>query len=230
MPYNPNTYHRRSTRLKEYDYSQAGAYFVTICCQDRASMFGNIADGEMILNDAGQMIETQWHELTNRFTNIELHEFIVMPNHFHGILQIIPVGATLVVAQNKMMGNDENESETGQPHIGQPQGIAPTGMGNKIGIYSNQQTNAVQSNQMLSTGIADKTVGDMLDAFKSITTVAYIRGIKNFGWQPFNAKLWQRNYHEHIIRDEQSYQTIASYIVNNPATWNDDIFCNLITP
>ena len=89
------------------------------------------------------------------------------------------VGATLVVAQNKKMGN--------------------------------------------------KTVGDMVDAFKSITTVAYIRGIKIFGWQPFDAKLWQRNYHEHIIRDGQSYETIASYIVNNPATWNDDIFCSLIT-
>ena len=77
--------------------------------------------------------------------------------------------------------------------------------------------------------MGNKTVGDVLDAFKSITTVAYIRGIKNFGWQPCNAKLWQRNYHEHIIRDEQSYETIASYIVNNPATWNDDIFCSLIT-
>ena len=85
MPYNPKQYHRRSIRLKGYDYSQAGAYFVTICCQDRASMCGNIADGEMILKDAGQMIETQWQELINRFTNIALHEFVVMPNHFHGI-------------------------------------------------------------------------------------------------------------------------------------------------
>ena len=161
-------------------------------------MFGNIADGEMILNDAGQMIETQWQELTNRFSDIELHEFIVMPNHFHGILQIIPVGATLVVAKNR-----DDQPEIGQPRGGQPQGIAPTG---------------------------NKTVGDMMDAFKSITTVAYIRGIKIFGWQPCNAKLWQRNYHEHIIRDEQSYQTIASYIVNNPAQWSDDIFCNLIKP
>ena len=162
-------------------------------------MFGNIADGEMILNDAGHMIEAQWQELTNRFTNIELHEFVVMPNHFHGILQIIPVGATHVVGQNH-----DDKPEMGRPRGGQPQGIAPTGRGNK-------------------------TVGDMLDAFKSITTVAYIRWIKIFGWQPCIAKLWQRNYHEHIIRDGQSYETIASYIVNNPATWNDDIFCSLIT-
>ena len=192
-------------------------------------MFGNIADGEMILNDAGQMIETQWQELINRFTNIALHEFVVMPNHFHGILQIIPVGATHVVGQNHDDKPEMGESEIGQRRGGQPQGIAPTGMGNKIGIYSNQQTNAVQSNQILSTGIVQKTVGDVLDAFKSITTVAYIRGIKIFGWEPCIAKLWQRNYHEHIIRDGQSYETIASYIVNNPATWNDDIFCSLIT-
>ena len=190
-------------------------------------MFGNIADGEMILNDAGQMIETQWQELINRFTNIELHEFVVMPNHFHGILQIIPVGATPVVGQNH-----DDKPEMGQPRGGQPQGIAPTGMANKImGGHDDKpemgQPRGGQPQGIAPTGRGNKTVGDMVDAFKSITTVAYIRGIKIFGWHPCNAKLWQRNYHEHIIRDEQSYQTIASYIVNNPATWSDDIFCSL---
>lgn len=62
----------------------------------------------------------------------------------------------------------------------------------------------------------------MMDAFKSITTVEYIRGVKQSAWRPFNGKLWQRNYWEHIIRDEQSYQTISNYIVNNPAKWKDD--------
>ena len=123
-----------------------------------------------------------------------------MPNHFHGILEI--VGATLVVAQNngiaqtnvvaKNNNNDFNEEK------GQPQGIAPTG----------------------------KTVGDMIGAFQSIVTVEYIRGVKNNNWQPFDGKLWQRNYWEHIIRNEQSYQRISEYIINNPSKWEEDTFYN----
>lgn len=214
MPDDPNKHHRRSIRLKGYDYSQAGAYFITICCHDRVCLFGDIVEDQMVWNDAGQMIEAQWSALTERFTNIELHEFIVMLNHFHGILQIagtLPgrhdnknVGPPLVGAL-PVGDNTGNETETGQPqNTGQPQGIAPTP--------------------------ANKTLGNMVDAFKSITTVEYIRGIKNSGWNPFNGKLWQRNYHDHIIRNEQSYQTIASYIVNNPAKWNEDRFYNPITP
>jgi len=171
--YNPNIHHRRSIRLKGYDYSQAGLYFITICCQDRACLFGGVVKGEMILNDAGMMVENEWNQLHERFTNIQLHEYIVMPNHFHAILEI--VGATLVVA--------------------------PT-----------------QKN---------KTVGDMVGAFKSIVTVEYIRGVKNWGWAPFNGKLWQRNYHEHIIRNEQSYQRISDYIINNPTKWIEDKFYKL---
>lgn len=86
MTYNPDIHHRRSIRLKEYDYSSAGAYFVTICAQHRECLFGDISDGELILTDAGRMLETIWQELPNRFPTIELDEFIVMPNHFHAII------------------------------------------------------------------------------------------------------------------------------------------------
>jgi REP element-mobilizing transposase RayT len=187
--YNPNIHHRRSIRLKGYDYSQAGLYFVTICVKNRECLFGNIADGEMILNDAGQMVESEWLKLPERFTNIVLHEYIVMPNHFHAILQI--VGATLVAAQNNTVAQNNMIDATEK---GQPQGIAPT----------------------------RKTVGDMVGAFESITTVEYIRGVKNKNWKPFDGKLWQRNYWEHIICNEKSYQTISDYIINNPLKWNDD--------
>jgi REP element-mobilizing transposase RayT len=187
--YNPNIHHRRSIRLKGYDYSQAGLYFVTICVKNRECLFGNIADGEMILNDAGQMVESEWLKLPERFTNIVLHEYIVMPNHFHAILQI--VGATLVAAQNNTVAQNNMIDATEKR---QPQGIAPT----------------------------SKTVGDMVGAFESITTVEYIRGVKNKNWKPFDGKLWQRNYWEHIICNEKSYQTISDYIINNPLKWNDD--------
>ena len=102
--YNPNIHHRKSIRLKGYDYSQAGLYFITICCERRGNPlwlpFGEITDDKMFLNDAGKMIETEWLELTTRFPNIALHEYITMPNHFHGILQIPTkhVGAPLVGA------------------------------------------------------------------------------------------------------------------------------------
>lgn len=79
---------RRSIRLKHYDYSQNGLYFITICTQHRVHFFGDIVDNEMVLNDAGKMIQTQWIELLKRFENIQLHEFVIMPNHFHGIIEI----------------------------------------------------------------------------------------------------------------------------------------------
>jgi len=202
MPYDPKIHHRKSIRLKGYDYSQAGLYFITICVQDRTCLFGDVVNGEMILNDAGRMVENEWLKLPQRFTIIKLHEFVVMPNHFHSIMEI--VGATLVVAQNETVAQN---IELGQHDIGQyenqkgqPQGIAPA---------------------------KPKNVGDMVGAFQSIVTVEYIRGVNNLGWKPFNRKLWQRNYWEHIIRDEQSYERIAEYIINNPKDWvNDKLYNN----
>ena len=147
------------------------------------------------MNEVGQMVENEWLTLPQRFQNIQLHACIVMPNHFHAILEIarttpkvetIPVGATLVV--------DPNNIEEGQP-----QGIAPT------------------------KNPTEKTVGEIVGAFKSITTVKYIRGVKNNNWQAIDKRLWQRNYHEHIMRNAQSYIHISNYITNNPANWNKDV-------
>jgi putative transposase len=179
MKYNHDIHHRRSIRLKGYDYSQAGLYFITICTQNRLCLFGEIKNGEMVLNDAGMMIEHQWQELICRFGNIKLHEFIVMPNHFHGIVEF--VGVPLVGTQNMEQ----------PPTMGQPQGIAPT-------------------------------VGNVVGAFKSFSTNEYIRNVKQNNWRTFDNKLWQRNYYEHIIRNEKSYYQISEYIQTNPLKWQDD--------
>lgn len=88
MNYNPNIHHRRSIRLRGYNYSQAGAYFVTICTQHRLCLFGEIVDRTMMLNVAGQMVETVWQELPHRFPQIVMDAFVVMPNHMHGIIVI----------------------------------------------------------------------------------------------------------------------------------------------
>jgi len=196
--YNPLIHHRRSIRLKGYDYSQAGLYFITICCQNRACLFGKVTNSEMQLNDAGKMVENEWLKLPERFKNIQLHEYVVMPNHFHAILEI--VGATLVVApdDNPILTEMGLPQEIGRlpQEIGRPQGHAHTG----------------------------KTVGAIVGAFQSIVTVEYIRGVKNLNWQPFNGKLWHRNYYEHIIRNEKSYHNISNYILNNPKNWRGDKF------
>lgn len=249
--YNPKIHHRRSIRLKGYDYSQAGLYFITICSQNRICRFGEIAVGAypcgrpnndcvddniantatMIFNHAGKMVEDEWLALVDRFPNIVLHEYIMMPNHFHCILEIV---SNVVGAYPCGRPNDDivRACPCGRPNVtGRPQGYAPT-----------DDTQRNDTETMLGTPNNDgapknKTIGDMMDAFKSITTVKYIRGVRANpcgcptdikcmcgGWKPFDGKIWQRDYFEHIIRDEESYLRISEYIKNNPAKWKDDQF------
>jgi putative transposase len=182
-----NQFHRRNIRKKGFDYSASGLYFITICVQNHTCMFGEIIDKKMILNDAGGMIETEWLAMPIRFPGIQMHEYIVMPNHFHSILEIAQMN--IPVAPN----DAEIEPININVNIGATTRVAPTQI--------------------------PKTIGDIMDAFKSITTVKYIHGVKTSNWQPFNRKLWQRNYYEHIIRDYDSYQRIKQYISDNPSNW-----------
>jgi len=174
--FDPERLHRRSIRLKGYDYSQPGAYFITICTQDRACLFGEVVDGEMRLNDAGQMVQDVWDELPAFYPSVQTDAFIVMPNHIHGI--IILVGADPCVCPDE---------------IGQPQMIAPR-----------------------------LSLPDVVHRFKTMTTKRYIDGVKKFGWTPFRRRLWQRNYYEHIIRNDHALQRIREYIWTNPLRWHLD--------
>jgi putative transposase len=88
MAYDPEKHHRRSIRLKGYDYTQPGAYFITICTHGRECLFGEIIDGEMHLNEAGQIVVQTWQDLPNHVPNVQLDAFVVMPNHVHGIIII----------------------------------------------------------------------------------------------------------------------------------------------
>jgi len=174
---------RKSIRLKGYDYAQAGAYFITICTQHRAHLFGEIVDGVMRLNDAGHMIEQWYGELANKFPDIECGEYIVMPNHFHAVVTI--VGADLCVCP------PDNPCDIGKgAHVGAP--------------------------------LRGADIPSVVQWFKTMTTNAYIRGVKQAGWLRFNQKLWQRNYWEHIIRNEQEFERISRYICNNPAQWQHE--------
>ncbi len=212
MPYNPTIHHRRSIRLKGYDYSQAGLYFVTICVKDRLHLFGKIENAKMILNDAGKMVERWYYELENKYPDKQCYEMVVMPNHFHCIIENIADIAESNAHDAEKGDNDlqmvahdaEKGAHVGAPLRGRPFDDEPTYGKN------NQKYNA--------------TIGDAIDWFKTMTTNEYIRGVKNNGWERFNQKLWQRDYWEHIIRDEKAYQTISNYILENPEKWRGDKF------
>lgn len=186
MVYDPTNLRRRSIRLKGLDYAAAGGYYVTIVAQWRESFFGEIRNAELIPNDAGNMINKIWLSLSERFPKIEVDTFQLMPNHFHGILMVHDVGATLVVAPDLLIAPDLV--------------VAPDRAGTRPA----------------------PTIGKMIGAFKSITTHEYILGVNAHGWVPFNQRFWQRNYYEHIIRNQAAHERIANYIFSNPANWGDD--------
>ena len=197
MKHDPGRHHRRSIRLKDYDYSQAGAYFVTICVHERQCLFGRIDRGEMRLNSPGMMVVNVWQDLNERFPEVKADACVVMPNHLHGIIWL--VGAPLVgalgdgIRPNKREGNHEG---------------CPYGGGLDDGIRA--VTRAVP------------TLGQVIGAFKSITTDQYVGGVKRCGWPPFAGRVWQRNYYEHVIRNDRALNAIRNYIEANPSQWEND--------
>jgi len=149
---------RRTIRLRDYDYSQAGAYFVTVCTYQRECIFGGVIDAEMRCNAIGQIVVDTWRSLPPRFAGLVLDEFVVMPNHLHGVLHLGDGAASVRVV-----------------------------------------------------------LGAVIRAFKSQSAIAANRLLQRPG-QP----LWQRNYFERVVRDEEELQRIRDYIVNNPACWGED--------
>ena len=186
--------HRRSIRLRDHDYSQVGAYFVTICVQHRECLFGDIVDDEMRLNDAGRMVERWWVELGNKFPSVETDEYVVMPNHFHGI--VIIVGADLCVRPDS--ADLCVRPDTEGTHAGVPLRHGPLQC------------------------VRGAPLPEIVQWFKTMTTNEYIREVKQQGWVPLPGQLWQRNYYERVIRNEEELCRIRQYIADNPAQWGQD--------
>jgi putative transposase len=229
MKYNPEIHHRRSIRLRGYDYSQAGLYFITICTKDREYLFGKIADGEMVLNDAGKIAFDEWVKLPERFPNFDLDVFQIMPNHMHGIIVLNDiVGATLAVAPESVAPESVDQNDTASNIvIGTTARVAPTVAQNDNDETRNDDgDNRARVNHARTdrarTGVRTATIGDIVGAYKSLVANECLKIYKTKN--KTMGKLWQRNYYEHIIRDEQSYRTISNYIIENPAKWNDDKF------
>ena len=214
--YNPNFHHRKSIRLKGYDYSKAGLYFITICVQNREYLFGEIP----ILNDAGKMIEKWYFELENKYPEIRCHEMVVMPNHFHCIIEIMGECANNRPGE---YANHHQDAHVGAPLRGRPDDTIRPCPDESI---QSHPVNDLHSDDVPKYGPDNKkfgvTIGDIVDWLKTMTTNEYIRGVKNQGWNRFDGKLWQRNYWEHIIRNNGSYDRIAEYIRENPSKWTDD--------
>jgi REP element-mobilizing transposase RayT len=180
-------HNRRSIRLKEYDYSREGVYFITICAYKRQYLFGKISVGangcspninltpHMILNEYGKIVQYEWKESEKIRSEIQLDQFIVMPNHVHGIVMI----------------NNNDYAE-----------------GTKIsGANSRSPLRRMKP----------KSIPSFIAGYKSVVTKR-INQIRNTPRQP----VWQRNYYEHVIRDEHDLNRIRKYIVHNPVNWEKD--------
>jgi len=160
-PIYPALRRRYSLRLKGYDYSSIGTYYVTICVKDRENIFGEIRRDKIILNENGIIVRDYWNDLKKHFLNIKIGSFVIMPDHIHGIISIVGAG----FPRPEYVGRGDR---------------APT-------------------------------LGDIVAYFKYGTT----RDI-NFNKKTPGMHLWQRNYYEHIIRNESELNEVREYIINNP--------------
>jgi len=195
-----NRYRIESTRLQNWDYGWNGAYFITICTQNREHYFGEIHEQKMKLSEIGKLVHDYWHEIPNHFQNISLGEFIVMPNHIHGIIII-----------DKPCGDNDNNNddivETRQCLVS-----TTTNTPNPYGSSNNSKT--IGQKRFQNQG--KNTLSSIVGSYKSVVTKNVRLIHANFAWQS--------RFHDHIIRDDKSFNTISNYIQNNPLKWGNDRF------
>jgi REP element-mobilizing transposase RayT len=194
MRYDPDIHHRRSIRLQWYDYGSAGVYFVTICVQGRECLFGEIGNGEMNLNRFGQIVQEEWQNTAARRVDVELDGFVVMPNHFHGIILLTdtdPVGARRAVPDLQPGGEGQGTVCQGTARR------APTG-------------------ECFGAPVSG-SLATVVRSFKS----AVAKRVNALRDNP-GCPVWQRNYYERVIRSEKELAAIRKYIADNPANWAED--------
>ncbi|MBP6558014.1 MAG: transposase [Flavobacterium sp.] len=194
-----NKYRISSARLQNWDYASEGAYFITICTKDRLHYFGEIENDKMILSNIGVIADLMWYEIKNHTKNIELGEFVVMPNHIHGILIL----------------NNNNQL----PNI--PSNVSNVETRHALSLQSDQsQSDQSETEktigQMRFQNQGKNTISSIVGSYKSAVTKHCNRLGLEFVWQP--------RFHDHIIRDAQSFENIQNYIANNPMNWGKDKF------
>jgi putative transposase len=190
--FDPKIHHRRSIRIKGYDYAQAGAYFVTIVTYQRDCLFGEIIDGKMYVNEYGRIVQKWWNEISNHFPSAELGAFVIMPNHVHGIIFITAERRGEVISPR----DDPNSNN---------QDVNITGTNNQGGDASQPP-------------LRKPTLGQIVAYFKYQST----KEMNQIETPEALTKFWQRNYYEHIIREEKDLQHKTDYINANPMLWHED--------
>lgn len=193
-------WHRRSIRLKGYDYAQAGAYYVTVCTHERGHLFGDVVNAEMVPTAMGASAQRCWDAIPEHMPMVALDEFIVMPNHVHGIIvigDVAIVGRGTVGAANspplRNAGPADDPVDTPPPDIPRRTSVAI---------------------------MVPNSLGHIMQTFKAAVSRQVVRD----GLMPRGTPIWQRGYYEHIIRDGADHERIADYIRDNPANWNNDRF------
>ena len=198
MEFDFNRRSRRSIRLKGFDYSSPGKYFITICTLNRECLFGDIRGGEMILSAAGEIVSCVWRRTPMVRPGIEMDAFVIMPNHLHGIVSIRFCRGDSV---NRPMDIGEDGRAT-RPHGGRQ-------------IISAEADDLCCRVAPTTPTLKPNTIGAIVSQFKSIST-------KIIRESAFSGFYWQRNYYEHIIRNGSELSQIRKYILENPADWDED--------
>ena len=217
MKYDPQKHHRRSIRLKGYDYTQPGAYFITICTHHRDEIFGEVINGEMKLSPLGMIVREEWFRSAEMRKEIRLidEELVVMPNHIHGIIWIVDpnVGADRV-RPNK--GDRPNVGICLDDGIQQFMNRASTMYPNDQDVRGNQDARGQnQDARGASLRRARGSLGSIIAGFKASVSSRAKRELNMTG-------IWQKNYYDHIIRNDRELNNIRWYIARNPFNWQLD--------
>ena len=210
MTYDPSKHHRRSIRLKEYDYGQPGAYFVTICIHRHVCLFGEVVEGQMHLNEYGRIVYQQWKSLPRHFPNVLLDAFVVMPNHMHGLIVITSR------CENRYAGGVGDGTGKGEASATRATQVLEAKSKMDAAVVPDV-SDASPLQVARPMGTHSGSLGAIIQNFKSTAT----RKINRRRGTP-GAPLWQRGYYEHIIRNERALNCIRQYIVENPLRWNFD--------
>ena len=217
-PYNEIMKQRKGNRLIGFDYATTALYFVTSCVHDRICCFGEIVNHEMICNDDGKIAEMQWEWLQQQYPYIKSHGFVVMPNHIHAVLEINP-DLMGIVGTGRDLSVDDNEYVESNDSIG-----SNIRTGRDLSVDDNEYVKSndsigsyIRTGRDLSLPVKIKSLSELMGAYKT-TSSKKIHLAGNHVFQ------WQRSFHDHIVRNEESYNHITDYIATNPEHWEEDTF------
>ncbi len=213
-----NKYKIDSRRLKNWDYRNNGAYFITICTKNRKHFFGKIVNKEMVLNEIGLLANNFWAEIPKHFPFIELGNFQIMPNHMHGVLIINNLLDVVVVNALYCNVSDVNALHCNVSDVN----ALHCNVSDVNALHCNvssKQNDTLQCNAS-TVNISPKpgSISTIIRSYKSVVTKNAHLINSNFEWQP--------RFHDHLIRNSESFEKIQNYIENNPLNWKEDTFYN----